>query len=390
MEFIAQVAHLIHPHTYMYMIKWSTFKLRCSGVYKLFVTDDVPPEVKELLLQPNRYKEFGYIEDDAFTYDKIEYATQASEGVNIYKSNDFVCKALISQHNFSHVELRLYLCFPGGTMSKLEARLSHRNDHFEVKMEFELKHSYFNSLQHAVAIIPQYVIKCLLPEKHSFSCLEEKFKPQWSKYTFMKLDDVQTQALKMITFVSSKCVTDSCPPPVFLYGPFGSGKTRILARAAYEVMTNGISKGDPFTRILICAHHPQSVNSFIDDYFARIEDEVAKLRYRVFHVSRYLGNPYPKSRTSHFYKTFDELDDFKPEELKNVIIIASYNASLSLCDIFNVPGYGYFNYVFLDEAAQVREPEAITPLALATRDAKIVLAGDDKQVETFYYVTLLF
>uniref|UniRef100_A0A1X7TK55 Protein kinase domain-containing protein n=3 Tax=Amphimedon queenslandica TaxID=400682 RepID=A0A1X7TK55_AMPQE len=30
--------------------------------------------------------------------------------------------------------------------------------------------------------------------------------------------------------------------------------------------------------------------------------------------------------------------------------------------------------------AQVREPEAITPLALATRDAKIVLAGDDKQV----------
>uniref|UniRef100_A0A1X7TQB0 Protein kinase domain-containing protein n=1 Tax=Amphimedon queenslandica TaxID=400682 RepID=A0A1X7TQB0_AMPQE len=368
--------------TLWYEEKEHTKKLhnKCSGVYRLFVTDDVPPEVKDLLLQPDRYKEFGYIEDDAFTYDKIEYATQASEGVNIYKSNGFVCKASISQHNFSHVEQRLYLCFPDGTRRKLEAQLSHRNGHFKVKMEFELKHSYFNNLQHAVAIIPQYVINCLLSEKQSFSDLEEKFKPHWSEYSFMKLDDVQTQALQMITSVSSKHTADSCPPPVFLYGPFGSGKTRILARAAYEVMTNGVSKGDPFTRILICAHHPQSVNSFIDDYFARIEDEEGELPYRVFHVSRYLGNPLPKSYNSHFYTTFDKLEDLKPEKLKNVIIIASYNASLNLYHIFDVPGYGYFNYVFLDEAAQVREPEAITPLALATRDAKIVLAGDDKQV----------
>lgn len=365
---------MIHPQTFLF------YTHRCSGVYKLFVTHDVPPEVKDLLLQPDRYKEFGYIEDDAFTYDKIEYATQASEGVNIYNSNDFVCKALISQHNYSHVEQRLYLCFPDGTTRKLEAQLSHRNGHFKVKMEFELKHSYFNNLQHAVAIIPQYVINCLLSEEQSFSCLEEKFKPQWSEYSFMKLDDVQTQALQMITSVSTKCAADSCPPPVFIYGPFGSGKTRILARAAYEVMTNGVSKSDPFTRILICAHHPQSVNSFIDDYFARIEDEEGELRYHVFHVSRYLGNPLPKSHNSHFYTTFDKLEDLKPEKLKNVIIIASYNASLSLHDIFDVPGYGYFNYVFLDEAAQVREPEAVTPLALATRDAKIVLAGDDKQV----------
>ncbi|XP_019857948.1 PREDICTED: uncharacterized protein LOC109586221 isoform X1 [Amphimedon queenslandica] len=369
--------------TLWYEEKEHTIKLhnKCSGVYKLFVTDDVPPEVKELALKPERYKEFGYIEDDAFTYDKIEYATQASEGVKIYKSNDFyVCKALISQHNFFHVEQRLYLCFPGRTMRMLQGRSSHRKIHFKVKMKFELKHSYFSNLQHAIAVIPQYVINCLISDKHSFSRLEEKFKPQWSKYSFMKLDDVQTQALQMITSVSSRCVADSCPPPVLLNGPFGSGKTRILARAAYEVMTNGISKGDPFTRILICAHHPQSVNSFIEEYFTRIENKEGKLPYRVFHVSRYLGNPYPNSHNSHFYMTFDELENLEPEKLENVIIIASYNGSLSLYDIIDVPGYGYFNYVFLDEAAQVREPEAITPLALATHDAKIVLAGDDKQV----------
>ena len=357
---------------------------RCNGCYKFFISDDVPPEVKELLFQPDRYKEFGYIEDDTFTDDKIEYATQASEGVHLYKSNGFhVCKALISQHNHSHVEQRLYLCLPGGTKRKLEARPScSRGRYFEVSAQFEVKHSYFNNLHHAVAILPSYVTSSLLPDEHSFSRLEEKFNCFWSRYKFMELDKGdQTRALQMITSVSSKH-NQSCPPPVILYGPFGSGKTRILARAAYEIMTNGIERGDPFTRILICAHHPQSVNSFIVDYFVRIEKEEGKLKYDVFLVSRYSGNPYPSSPSnSHFYKTFDELYN-STSKLNNVIIVASYNASLSLHDIFNVPGYdcGHFNFVFLDEAAQVREPEAITPLALATRNAKIVLAGDDKQV----------
>ena len=41
---------------------------------------------------------------------------------------------------------------------------------------------------------------------------------------------------------------------------------------------------------------------------------------------------------------------------------------------------GFFTHVLLDEAAQAMECETIMPLALATKNTRIVLAGDHMQV----------
>lgn len=41
---------------------------------------------------------------------------------------------------------------------------------------------------------------------------------------------------------------------------------------------------------------------------------------------------------------------------------------------------GHFTHILLDEAAQAMECEAIMPLALASTDTRIVLAGDHMQV----------
>ena len=337
----------------------------------MVITNDVPERVKEF-----EAPAYGYIEGDSLTDDKIEYACQASEGANIYMiDHGSYVWAFLSSHNFTHLEQRLYICLP------LNEEIELKEGSYSVKVQFEVKHSYFNNLHEAVVNLPPYVISCLLPHENSFKQLKENFQPQWSFYDFMKLDnDKQAKALKMI--VSSVTTNVTPCPPVILFGPFGSGKTCILARAAYEIMINGISTKARFTRILICAHHPKSIESFIVDYFAQIKGH--NLRFDVFLVSMFKGNPYLSSRNpkmKRFYKTFDDLIDCDPEQdYIYVIIISSYNSSLHLYNILNVPDHGYFNYIFLDEAAQVREPEAITPLALATIDAKIVLAGDDKQV----------
>ena len=37
----------------------------------------------------------------------------------------------------------------------------------------------------------------------------------------------------------------------------------------------------------------------------------------------------------------------------------------------------------MDEGAQSREPEAVAPLTFASRDTKIIIAGDHKQVDNF-------
>ena len=343
----------------------------------MYITDNIPQEVK-LFQQDDCI--YGYIEGESFTDDKIEYATQASECVYIEMPDGRHLKAFLSQYNYTHIEQLLYVRIPKENLKDSSFSFN-REECRDIIAHFEVKHSYFDHLHRAVVNIPSYVTSCLLPDETSFSDFENKisFAPH-CKYNFMRLDrDQQTKALRMITSVPSHSDIKSCPPPVILYGPFGSGKTRILARAAYEIMTNRFNGRDSWIRILICAHHPQSVNTFIVDYFSKIEKDDFLFPLDIFLVSRYLGNPYPSSRNSPYHKTLDELHQSNCD-FKDLIVVTSYSTSLQLYEILNVPNHGYFTHVFLDEAAQVREPEAIIPLALATRDAKIVLAGDDNQV----------
>ena len=48
----------------------------------------------------------------------------------------------------------------------------------------------------------------------------------------------------------------------------------------------------------------------------------------------------------------------------------------------------YFTHVLLDEAAQVREPEAVAPLCMANLYTKIVVAGDNQQVNIIVTVIM--
>lgn len=48
--------------------------------------------------------------------------------------------------------------------------------------------------------------------------------------------------------------------------------------------------------------------------------------------------------------------------------------------VFTLYFVGFFTHILLDEAAQAMECETIMPLALATKNTRIVLAGDHMQV----------
>ncbi|XP_019863642.1 PREDICTED: uncharacterized protein LOC109592696, partial [Amphimedon queenslandica] len=202
---------------------------KCDGAnYKLTIYDsqNVP---LHLLQNPLSY--YGYISDKEFTDDKIEYATQASDRVTIV-GRDGIFVAYKHSYNFNHLENRMYIV-AHNTQKILQAlrRGSKVEDGREinVRAEFEVKHSYFDHLQHAVVIAPDYIKRCLLPDAMSFSSLFLMFGLQYSRSFFMKLDENnQLKALRMITSDSSQPSPLACPPPVILYGPYGSGKTRIL------------------------------------------------------------------------------------------------------------------------------------------------------------------
>ncbi|XP_019858896.1 PREDICTED: probable RNA helicase SDE3 [Amphimedon queenslandica] len=373
----------LKPHNYrehFYSALWfeedehiKKLSTKCDGAGKLTIYHH--EKVPSFFDQSDDYY-YGYI--SGLSDDKIEYATQASDDVTILKPDGSdICVAFKHNYNFDHLENRMYIVAPDSP-ELLEAMkygtAVEGGNEISISAQFTVKYFYFNQLHNAVIKAPEHVLPCLLPEVFSFGQLFLTFDPRHSDFRCIKLDDkLQLKALQMIVSESSSMCKPH--PPVILYGPYGTGKTRILARAAFEVMMNGVNK-NKCTRILISAHHEISITTFIFAYFGVIGRKY-HLPFEVILISRQEN----KGVYADMYMTTDEFSKKSAYicTMPHVIIITTYTMSLKLHQYLYSPE-GFFTHLFLDEAAQVREPEAIIPLALATRDAKIVLAGDHRQV----------
>ena len=63
-----------------------------------------------------------------------------------------------------------------------------------------------------------------------------------------------------------------------------------------------------------------------------------------------------------------------------VVVVTTFLTGLN---IQSTVGGKFFTHILLDEAAQAREPEAVAPLCMANQNTKIVIAGDDCQVNQY-------
>ena len=274
----------------------------------------------------------------------------------------------------------MYISLSEDSFQKVKQCCTIEDKYYIVDAEFEVKHSYFNNLHSSVINLPYSMIDNIVPTSASdFQPFVSEEKPLLSDFNYLCLSsNHQLPVLQAI--VSSVSTT-----PFLLSGPFGSGKTRILACAAYHFAMKSVIEQKP-AKILICAHHQESTETFIHAYFGRMQHDLQSigkiLPFQVVHVVR--GKSSRIGKFAAFYKTVAEFDEKYQigtySTMKPIIIIATYMTSLSLYGILQNPGRGFFTHILLDEAAQVREPEAVSPLSLATQDARIVLAGDNLQV----------
>lgn len=369
--------------------------VRCDGKFRLFIYDESP----EFLQDKSAYSStvYGYLTSPMLKSHVIDYATQASEAVYFVKFENTdmdgktfkgnkkdVCKVRIHSHNFTTTEEKLFVQFSSFEQQAILQNFDKplNEECYMIDVEFEVKHYYFDTLHSATVKLSDSMVEKLLPSPHKqdfplYSIEQINWTSFSKRSTFLHLDpESQISSLQRIV---------SCHPnvPFILSGPFGSGKTRVLACAAlYFALSNVCS--DP-VRIIICAHHQQSTETFIDSYFGRLmeKDQEVKAKVQVVHIVRGKFVNRRGFKYSDFYKTIPEFKEWfnhNYDASKPIIVISTYMNSLSLYEILQVPGFGFFSHFLLDEAAQVREPEAIAPLSLATRDAKIVLAGDHFQV----------
>ncbi|KAF8721229.1 hypothetical protein HU200_023151 [Digitaria exilis] len=168
-------------------------------------------------------------------------------------------------------------------------------------------------------------------------------------------------------------------PPYVIYGPPGTGKTMTIVEAILQLYT-----ANRRANILICAASNTAADHVLEKFL---------------HAS-YLIRPSGIFRLNAPSRQYDDVNaDFirfcffedrvfkcPPIQalLRYKIVISTYMSS-SLLQAEGIRR-GHFTHIFLDEAGQASEPEAMVPLSgLCGRDTVVVLAGDPMQLGPVVY-----
>ena len=361
---------------------------RCDGKYTLVVraTNDRPQGTYS---QP-RYERYGYL--TGITGDQVAYATQASEGLTIIIEKGtkisqlatciqtqkvVTAEADILWENFSHTEDQLYLAFDDScTRMLINLEIGKREScSIPVRIEFKLKHSYFESLHKSLMKLPHPLVQRIFPDGCHFPMLT-RINTSHLLEDSCELSDDQEQALQAMLS------TPSHGPPFLLSGPFGTGKTFLLAAAAHCFFKQGREKHCSVT-IFVGTQQQIAAQKFLDCFINIMlpRDDIFIVRV----VPKYYHKKYDEQEYTKTTIEFDSnLASFKKQRL--CLVISTCMTSMHLGR--HLPGS--FTHLLLDEGANIREPEGIIPFQLAHKNTKIVIAGDQHQVSFLSLSLLIF
>ena len=302
--------------------------------------------------------------------DVVSYATQSASNAIIEVDNCGIQCDILRENNF-HAEERLYVAFKKEAIEDLSHLHKGKNPYKSPRpllIHFRLKYSYFRSLKEAIRQLTKAGIARILPKSSSFvpamALDDTKFEP----YRGYCSSD-QLEALKVIAS------SPASGPPILITGPFGTGKTRVLAVAAHYFLDQSL-QDDSRLRILVCTQQHTSADAYLDMYMnlTHREEPIAIIRLIP-------QNMWRNSSMKHLYKTVDnfkkEMERNSHRNLQRYLIVTTCLTAKQITDL--LPPW-FFTHIFLDEGAQMREPEAIAPLCMASQTTKIVIAGDKYQV----------
>lgn len=137
-------------------------------------------------------------------------------------------------------------------------------------------------------------------------------------------------------------------------------------------------------RILICTHSNSAADLYIREYLhpwveSGLEDAKP---LRIYYHKRWVATVNPVVQKYCLIEMKGNARVFKKPTVEDVykhkIVVVTLSTSMELASL-NLKK-GYFTHILLDEAAQALECEAITPIALADVNTRIVLAGDHMQM----------
>ena len=357
---------------------------RCDGPYHLKIYSPkfrVPHDAKDAHIR------FGFITAKHLDGDKVSYAKHASEG-QLYIAFNTVEKQQKVQVKVDYFKSKCEYGTEGFLLYFVKSQFNKLSSHFsdleksnknieigKVSVSFILKYSYFDKLHTAVDYLPDVIVRKIMPDSpncFTSPTMEDNISalnvpcPRTKSADCLDLEPTQRQALK------SAIGCDGTKAPVLIFGSFGSGKTRLLARTIYHILYSST-----VDKILICTHSQSTADAFMIAYFQALRNigvEMIRVIPHMLHTTSYS----PPKGFERYYVTAR-----KPNSLERIkttqVVLTSFLTSLHLIDRLE---QGHFSHILLDEGAQSREPESIASLCLANAHTKIVIVGDHKQVRT--------
>jgi hypothetical protein len=154
-----------------------------------------------------------------------------------------------------------------------------------------------------------------------------------------------------------------------VWGPPGTGKTHFLASAIVALAVAHALAGRPF-RVLVTAF----THAAIENLLRKIADLCERL---------FLGSRLPAVGKAKYWQGPPAAVEVVPEDSLNVWLGDGVQAVLG-ATVFSClkrrEELAGFDLVVIDEASQVRVPEAAIPVSLVADDGRLVLAGDHLQL----------
>ena len=303
---------------------------------------------------------------------QIMYATQASDRrVTISIRQDSYVASILSC-NYSHIDNKLYICFNQRGKSINDIR-----DQFPLKVNvtFDVNHSYFVGLNEGVLRISMNVLRRLIPTPQDFKSPPRDIAIDIRRHPYggIDLDPEQIPALEAI-------LSNQCSAPVLVPGAFGCGKTRLLAVATECFFREHRETGQHSPcRILICCHHQHSADVFMDSYFNKmLAHKKHPWPVKVVRVTSSRHRPsYPDYAQAPDYVQAGHFDNSPYKNENSFLLVTTFGGALTISRRVKPD---FFTHILIDEGAQTREPEALSPFLMANENTRIVIAGDHQQV----------
>ena len=310
---------------------------------------------------PSDHDSYGYI--DGMKDFQIEFIIQAVEtehkkGIELktIETQATICRAFILRQAYQSKDQRLPIAFDRDGTKKIMKHTRGVNK-AKVCVHFHLKSSYFDTLEQSVKKVPAPVVHRIMANELTLIDMKQLCGLELS------LDKSQMVALYTILFYPQKYF------PKLISGPFGTGKTYVLAVAALLVLLN-----DNQAKVLVCTQQREPAENFLTALLL-CRKYVSSSQINMDRVSICLLIEYGRHKP-HLKPYYINAKDLN-EKLKKVQSTALL--IVSTCITSHKVSKIDFTHIMIDEGGLMREPEAVIPLRMANENTTIVIAGDPQQ-----------